>query len=47
LVTTAFILAETVTFFNRRNHHAKAVEIATYVQASPSVKLVTIDDELF
>ena len=47
LVTTAFILTETVTFFNRRHHHAKAVEIGEYLQASPSVELVPIDDELF
>lgn len=47
LVTTAFILAETVTFFNRRHRHAKAVEIGTYLQTSPSVEFVTINDELF
>lgn len=47
LVTTLFILSETVTFFNRRHHHAKAVEIGEYLLASPSVEWVTIDDELF
>jgi predicted nucleic acid-binding protein len=47
IVTTIFILNETVTFFNRRSHHAKAVEIGEYLLASPSVELYAIDDELF
>jgi predicted nucleic acid-binding protein len=47
LVTTVFILTETVTFFNRRHHHAKAVEIGEYLLASPSVDLYHIDDDLF
>jgi hypothetical protein len=36
-----------VTFFNRRHHHAKAVEIGEYLLASSSVELYVVDDDLF
>jgi len=47
LVTTAYVLDEAVTFFNRRGHHAKAVEIGTYLLASPSVQFIYVDEALF
>jgi uncharacterized protein len=47
LVTTSYVFDETVTFFNSRNRHAKAVEIGNLILESPSIKLVHIDEALF
>jgi predicted nucleic acid-binding protein len=47
LVTTSFVLDEVVTFFVSRGRHAKAMEIADRFLASPSVRLVHVDEELF
>ena len=47
LVTTSYVLDEVVTFFNSRNHHAKAVEIGNRLLNSPSVQLVHVDEVLF
>lgn len=47
LVTTSYVFDEVVTFFNRRKHHAKAVEVGNLLLESPSVKLVHVDEALF
>lgn len=47
LVTTSYILAEVVTFFNGRNRHAKAVEVGNLLMHSPSVELVHVNETLF
>lgn len=47
IVTTSFVLDEVATFFNRRDRHAKAVEIGERLLGSPSVRLVHVDEELF
>ena len=47
LVTTSYILAEVVTFFNSRNRHAKAVEVGSLLMHSPSVELVHVNEALF
>ena len=47
VVTATYILDEVVTFFNRRNHHAKAVEIGKRLISSPSVELIHVDEVLF
>ncbi|HET6229496.1 MAG TPA: PIN domain-containing protein [Longimicrobiaceae bacterium] len=47
LVTTSFVLDEVVTFFNSRNRHTKAVEIANRLLSSPSVNVLFVDEELF
>jgi predicted nucleic acid-binding protein len=47
LVTTAHVLAETVTFFNHRGHHAKAVAVGNMLLRSPSVDLIHPDQVLF
>ncbi|MCW5551011.1 MAG: PIN domain-containing protein [Verrucomicrobiae bacterium] len=46
LVTTSLVLSETVTFFNSRGQHAKAVEVGNRLLESPSVTLVQVDDAL-
>lgn len=47
LVTTSFVLDEVATFFNSRGRHAKAVEIGERLLASPSVRLLHVDEDLF
>ena len=47
LVTTSYVIDETVTFFNSRNFHAKAVEIGERLLASRSVTVVHVDEVLF
>lgn len=47
LVTTSYILNETVTYFNSRSHHAKAVEVGNMLLKSSSVQLVQVDESLF
>ena len=47
LVTTSFVLDEVATFFNSRGRHAKAVEIGERLLASPSVRLLHVDADLF
>jgi len=41
------VFAEVVTFFNSRDHHAKAVEIGQRLQASDTVEIVHVSRELF
>jgi predicted nucleic acid-binding protein len=47
LVTTTFVFDETVTFFNTRGYHARAVEAGNNLLNSPSVHLVHVDRYLF
>ena len=47
LVTTSFVLDEVATFFNRRERHAKAVEIGERLLASRSVQFIHVDEDLF
>ena len=47
LVTTSYVFDEVVTFFNSRNHHAKAVEVGESLLGSPSVEFVHVDEPLF
>lgn len=47
LVTTSYVFDEVVTFFNSRNRHPKSVEIGSLLLASPSIKMVHIDEPLF
>ncbi|MUL37088.1 type II toxin-antitoxin system VapC family toxin [Gloeocapsopsis dulcis] len=46
-VTTSYIFDEVVTYFNSRNHHAKAVQVGNRLLLSPSVQLVHVDQALF
>jgi len=43
LVTTSYVFDEVVTFFNRRNRHAKAVELGSVLFESSFVELVHVD----
>jgi predicted nucleic acid-binding protein len=47
LLTTSFVLDEVITFFVSRGRHSKAVEIGSRLLASPSVRFVHVDEELF
>lgn len=47
LLTTSFVFNETVTFFNHRGHHAKAVEVGNNLLNSQSVTLIHVGEELF
>ncbi len=46
LVTTSYVLNETVTFFNSRGYHSKAVSVGNVLLESPSVDLVHVDESL-
>jgi predicted nucleic acid-binding protein len=46
LVTTSYILAEVVTFFNRY-HHAKALELGEVLLESSLIEMVHVDEALF
>lgn len=46
LVTTSFVLAESVAFFQRRGHHDKAVEVCERLLNSNVIELVHVDEEL-
>jgi predicted nucleic acid-binding protein len=47
LITTSYVFDETVTFFNSRGYHAKAVEVGNNLLHSPSVQLIQVDETLF
>lgn len=47
LVTTSYVMDETVTFFNAHSRHIKAVEIGAYLLSSPSVQFIEVDHDLF
>lgn len=47
LVTTTYIFDETVTFFNSRNLHDKAVEIGNRLIESSEIQLIEINKKLF
>ena len=47
LFTTSYVFDETVTFFNSRGHHGKAVEVGGYLLSSPSVRLIHVEESLF
>ena len=47
LVTTTYVINEVATFFNRRNRHAKAVEIVNRLISSSSVQLIHVGEKLF
>ncbi|NJN47144.1 MAG: type II toxin-antitoxin system VapC family toxin [Candidatus Competibacteraceae bacterium] len=47
LITTSYVFDETVTFFNSRGYHAKAVEVGNTLLTSPSVHLIQVDEPLF
>lgn len=46
-VTTSYVFDETVTFFNNRGHHAKAVTIGEVLLKSRIVTLVHVDEPIF
>jgi uncharacterized protein len=46
IVTTTYIFDEVVTFFNNRNHHAKAVETGNNLLKSEIIEMIQIDAEL-
>ena len=47
LVTTTYVFDETVTFFNSRGYHAKAVQIGNNLLHSPSLQLIHVNEALF
>lgn len=47
LVTTSFVVSETVTMLNRRDVHAKAVEVGNRLLQSKYVDLVHVSERLF
>lgn len=47
LVTTTYVVDETVTFLNSRGWHEKAVKVGNSLLYSPGVHLIYIDEPLF
>lgn len=47
LVTTSYVFDETMTFFNSRGLHPKAVRVGSNLLRSPSVELIHVDEALF
>lgn len=43
LVTTSFVLDETVTYINSRGAHAAAVDMGLLILASPAIELLHVD----
>jgi predicted nucleic acid-binding protein len=46
LVTTSFVLAETLAFFQKRGQHSKAVEVGYRLLRGDGIELVHVDEEL-
>lgn len=47
LVTTSYVIDETLTFFNSRSFHAKAVEIGERLLLSRAITVIHVDQTLF
>ncbi len=47
LVTTSYIFAEIVTFFNSRNRHDKAVAVGNRLAHSKTMQIIQVDQALF
>ena len=46
IVSTTFVLNETVTFFKNRGRHEKAVDLGGLLMSSPWIRLVHVDEPL-
>lgn len=46
LVTTSFVLAEVMAFFQKRGRHDKAVEVGDRLLSGDGIELVHVDQEL-
>ena len=46
-VTTSYVFDETVTYLNRRGHHAKVVEVGEKIFLSSAVELIHVNEHLF
>lgn len=47
LVSTSYVFDEIVTFLNSRGHHAKAVQVGTWLLEFMAAELVRVDEALF
>ena len=47
IVTTTYVFDEIVTYFNSRNHHAKAVLVGNSLLQSAFVEIIYVDRQLF
>ncbi len=47
LITTSYVFNETVTFFNCRGLHNKAVEVGNNLLSSRFIDLIQVDEALF
>lgn len=47
MVTSSFVLDETLTWFSRRGLQAKSVEIGNRLMNSPSIQIIHVDEEIF
>ncbi|NJO43690.1 MAG: type II toxin-antitoxin system VapC family toxin [Cyanobacteria bacterium CRU_2_1] len=47
LVTTSYVLSETITYLNSRSYHTRAIRVGNSLLSSPSVQFVHVDESLF
>lgn len=46
-ITTTYVFDETVTFFNRRHQHRKAVEVGNQLLESTILEIIEVDRSIF
>lgn len=47
LITTSYVLSETITYLNSRSYHSRAIQVGSSLLSSRFVQFIHVDESLF